>query len=124
MYDCQLVFSNPIMINGRRAYANVRPANFYSPPKIGISEFPSSESLSFLVSNQLVFELGILQFPLESNVMMGEDDLDVSQKENSDEVLMDSDKRTDGVGENRKKNHDDANATEACKKEGIVRREI
>ena len=56
--------------------------------------------------------------------MMGEDDLDVSQKENSDEVLMDSDKRTDGVGENRKKNHDDANATEACKKEGIVRSKI
>ena len=48
--------------------------------------------------------------------MIGEDDPDVSQKENSDEVLMDSDKRTDGVGENRKKNHDDANATEACKK--------
>ena len=36
---------------------------------------------------------------------------------------MDSDKRTDGVGENRKKNHDDANATEdatkASKKEGL-----
>ena len=44
------------------------------------------------------------------------DDPDVSQKENSDEVLTDSD--------NRKKNHDDANATEACKKEGIARRKI
>ena len=37
------------------------------------------------------------------------------------EVLMDSAVIRE---QNRKKNHDDANATEACKKEGIVRREI
>ena len=49
--------------------------------------------------------------------MMGEDDPDVSQQENSDEILMDSDKRTDGVEENKKKNPGDANATEDGKKE-------
>ena len=49
--------------------------------------------------------------------MIGEDDPDVSQKEDSDEILMDSDKRTDGVEENKKKNSGDANATEDGKKE-------
>ena len=51
-----------------------------------------------------------------SNV--GEDDSEVYQKEDSDEVLVVSDKGTDGVKENRKKTHDDATATEDCKKDG------
>ena len=54
--------------------------------------------------------------------MMGTDDSKVSQKEISDEVIVDSDKKTDGVEENRKKNHDDDNVTEDCLKEGIARR--
>ena len=54
--------------------------------------------------------------------MMGEDDFKVSQKENSEEVIVNSDTKTDGVEENRKKNHDDDNATEDCLKEGIARR--
>ena len=54
--------------------------------------------------------------------MMGEDDSKVSQKKISDEVIVDSDKKTDGVEVNRKKNHDDDNATKDCLKEGIARR--
>ena len=54
--------------------------------------------------------------------MMGKDDSKVSQKEISDEVIVDSDKKTDGVEVNRKKNHDVDNATKDCLKEWIARR--
>ena len=53
-----------------------------------------------------------------SHSNVGEDDSEVYQKEDSDEVLVGSDKGTDGVKENRKKTHDDATATEDCKKDG------
>ena len=53
-----------------------------------------------------------------SHSNVGEDDSEVYQKEDSDEVLVVSDKGTDGVKENRKKTHDDATATEDCKKDG------
>ena len=54
--------------------------------------------------------------------MMAEDDFKVYQKETSYEVIVDSDKKTDGVEENRIKDRDDDNATEDCLKEGIARR--
>ena len=52
---------------------------------------------------------------MESHVYDGEDDSELYQKEDIYEDLV----SVAVVKENRKKNPDDANATEDCKKEGI-----